>query len=209
MSGADLADLTDRLTLSVKDSHVFADTSGSDVIASGSSATYYVDNFAEGISGSLDDTGLDTADNLSNTGIINVNLANIEPEDGAGWQYKIGEDDWQTGEGSSFVLPNPDGETTYDASTILVRQVDAVGNASEAYSLEQASRLADAATAAVDLAVEAEGVAETKADEASAATAEVARIQVLKRLTSYLQMRQTKRHSLKVVRVLNLTTKIP
>ena len=128
----------------------------------------------------MDDTGLDTADNLSNTGIINVNLANIEPEDGAGWQYKIGEDDWQTGEGSSFVLPNPDGETTYDASTILVRQVDAVGNASEAYSLEQASRLADAATAAVDLAVEAEGVAETKADEASAATAEVARIQSIK-----------------------------
>ena len=47
VSGADLADLTDRLTLSVKDSHVFADTSGSDVIMSGTSATYYVDNFAE------------------------------------------------------------------------------------------------------------------------------------------------------------------
>ena len=71
------------------------------------------------------DTGLLSNDGITNNGLITIN--NLEM--GATWQYSIsGDNGFVDGTGSNFMLTN---NTTYEANTIQIRQIDKAGNVSD------------------------------------------------------------------------------
>jgi hypothetical protein len=70
------------------------------------------------------DTGLSDNDGITNNGVITVN--NLEV--GATWEYSINGNGFVNGTDNSFMLAN---NTTYEANTIQVRQIDVANNVSD------------------------------------------------------------------------------